>query len=163
MKTSNLKKAALVALASTVFAVAPASAQSNSTYDQLNPDLILFFQQFGGTQTVMVNLGIARAYRDATANIMNIVNIGGTLSGSTGSGGAGYGATWYDDTRLASDGTTVLPLTYWGIAAVRSIRNPTALQSTATGIGRFTPRRATSTAFPMELRAPPWPPLAPMG
>jgi hypothetical protein len=119
MKTSNLKKAALVALASTVFAVAPASAQ-NLTYDQLNPDLILFFQQFGGTQTVMVNLGIARAYRDATANIMNIVNIGGTLSGTVGSGGAGYGATWYDDTRLASDGTTVLPLTYWGIAAVRS-------------------------------------------
>jgi hypothetical protein len=111
MKINVLKtafnKAALAALALIGFAAAPAGAQNNPNYAP--GDILLFFQQFGGTQTVMVNLGAATTYRDATANIMNIVNIGSTLSGTVGSGGAGYGATWYDD-----------PTIFWGLAGVRS-------------------------------------------
>ncbi len=117
MKTSNLKKAALVALTSTLFAAAPASAQ-NTTYAP--GDLLLFFQQFGGTQTVLYNLGAAWTYRDRTENLMNIVNISGTLTGSTGSGGAGYSATWYNDMTPSVIGGADVPLTYWGLAAVRS-------------------------------------------
>jgi hypothetical protein len=123
-KTNILKKAVLVALASTVLAVTPASAQ-NTTYAP--GDLLLFFQQLGGTQTVMVNLGRAWTYRDATANMMNIVNIGGTLTGSTGSGGAGYSATWYNDmTASTINGNPDVPLTYWGLAAVRSTSDSNA-------------------------------------
>ena len=125
MKTNILnnitKKAAVVALAVTTLTASNVSAQ-NATYDQTQAHLLLYFQQFGGTQTVMVNLGPAWSYRDATANIMNIENLGGTLTGSTGSGGAGYSATWYDDTRIGTigDPLPVLSLTYWGVAAVRT-------------------------------------------
>lgn len=118
MKTNILKKAALVAFTASLFAAAPASAQ-NTTYAP--GDLILFFQQLNGTQTVMLNLGAAWTYRDATVNMMNIVNIGGTLTGSTGIGGAGYSATWYNDmTPSTINGNPDVPLTYWGLVAVRS-------------------------------------------
>ena len=109
MKINVLKtafnKAALAALALAGFAAAPAGAQ-NPNYAP--GDILLFFQQFGGTQTVMVNLGAATTYRDATANLLNIVNISGALTGAT-PGGAAFGATWYDE-----------PTLYWGLAGVRS-------------------------------------------
>ncbi len=114
---STFTKAALVALAVTGIATTPALAQ-NATYAP--GDLLLFFQQFGGTQTVLYNLGAAWTYRDATSNIMNIVNLGGTLTGSVGSGGAGYSATWYNDMTASTVGGADVPLTYWGLAAVRS-------------------------------------------
>ena len=107
MKINVLKtafnKAALAALALIGFAAAPAGAQ-NPNYAP--GDILLFFQQFGGTQTVMVNLGAATTYRDATANLLNIVNISGALTGAT-PGGAAFGATWYDD-----------PTLFWGLAGV---------------------------------------------
>jgi len=106
LKTA-FKKSALMALAVSGLAVTPAFAQNNPNYAP--GDLLLYFTQYNGTQTVLVNLGAAVSYRDATANQLNIVNIGGTLTGSTGSGGAGYSATWYDD-----------PTIFWGLAGVRS-------------------------------------------
>jgi hypothetical protein len=109
MKINVLKtafnKAALAALALAGFAAAPAGAQ-NPNYAP--GDLLLFFQQYSGTQTVMVNLGAATAYRDATANNLNFVNISGALTGAT-PGGAAFGSTWYED-----------PTIFWGLAAVRS-------------------------------------------
>ena len=109
MKINVLKtafnKAALAALALIGFAAAPAGAQ-NPNYAP--GDILLFFQQFGGTQTVMVNLGAATTYRDATANLLNIVNISGALTGATPAGAA-FGSTWYDD-----------PTIFWGLAGVRS-------------------------------------------
>jgi len=107
MKINVLKtafnKAALAALALMGFAAAPAGAQ-NPNYAP--GDILLFFQQFGGTQTVMVNLGAATTYRDATANLLNIVNISGALTGATPAGAA-FGSTWYDD-----------PTLFWGLAGV---------------------------------------------
>ncbi len=97
MKTNVLKtafnKAALTALAVTGFAVAPAGAQNPNFAPG---DLLLYFIQFGGSQTVPVNLGAAYGYRDATANSLNFINIGGTLTG-TAPAGAAYPADWYDD------------------------------------------------------------------
>lgn len=110
MKINVLKtafnKAALAALALIGFAAAPAGAQNNPNYAP--GDLLLFFQQFGGTQTVMANLGAATTYRDATGPLLNIINIGGALTGATPAG-ANFGATWYDD-----------PSIFWGLAGVRS-------------------------------------------
>lgn len=61
-----------------------------------NGDLILSFQATGGTgatTTVVANLGAGYTYRDATSNMLNIINIG-TLLTST------YGADWYERTDL---------------------------------------------------------------
>ena len=117
MKTNVLKtafnKAALTALAVTGFAVAPAGAQNPNFAPG---DLLLYFIQFGGSQTVLVNLGAAYGYRDATANSLNFINIGGTLTGSTPAGAA-YPADWYDD-----------PTMFWGLAAVHSNSTSTTAQ-----------------------------------
>ena len=75
--------AVLAALSVVCFNTAKVGAQ-NLTYAP--GDLLLYFMQFGGTQTVMVNLGPAWTYRDATANIMNLVNIGSTLMSAFPSG-----------------------------------------------------------------------------
>ena len=80
-------------------------------------DLLLYFMQFGGTQTVMVNLGPAWTYRDATANIMNLVNIGSTLMSAFPSS---TGGAWYSDTFPGFLSSEEKPLTYWGLAGVRS-------------------------------------------
>jgi len=59
-------------------------------------DLIMSFQATGGTgatTTYVANLGTGYSYRDATANLSNVINIGGDLSSI-------YGATWYDRTDL---------------------------------------------------------------
>ncbi len=127
IRNTIARKFAIFGASLGVLAATPAGAQ-NTTYAQSNTDLILFFQQFGGTQCVMVNLGAAWGYRDAVSNILNIINVNGTLTGSTGSGGAGYSATWYDDTRIGAD-TNVYPVTYWGLAAVRTSTdaNPAAV------------------------------------
>ena len=115
MKINVLKtafnKAALAALALAGFAAAPAGAQ-NPNYTP--GDLVLYFLQFGGSQTVMVNLGAAFGYRDATVNNLNFINIGGSL---TGAGSAGYSSTWYED-----------PTIFWGLAAVRSNSTSTTAQ-----------------------------------
>lgn len=113
--TSILKKTALAA----VFALSTAANQSFAQNPNYAPgDLLLYFQQFGGTQTVMVNLGTAFSYRDRTTDNLNIVNIGGTLTGSVASGGAAFPANWYDD-----------PTIFWGLAAVRSSSTSTTAQT----------------------------------
>jgi len=61
-----------------------------------NGDLLMSFQATGGngaTTTYVANLGAGYSYRDATANLSNVINIGGDLSSI-------YGASWYDRTDL---------------------------------------------------------------
>jgi hypothetical protein len=81
-------------------------------------DIVLFFQQFGGTNTVALNVGAATTFRDATSNILNIANIGAQLS----NGITGFGASWYDSTSL-----------WWGAAGVRS--NSTSSTTVTNGDG----------------------------
>ena len=143
MKINVLKtafnKAALAALALIGFAAAPAGAQ-NPNYAP--GDLLLFFQQFSGTQAVMVNLGAATTYRDATANNLNFVNISGSL---TGVGSAGYSSTWYED-----------PTIFWGLAAVRSNSTSSALTNGEAGrtIYISAPRIGVGTTG--EASSAPW-------
>ncbi len=57
-----------------------------------NGDLILSFQATSGegvSETVAVNLGPGHSYRDATADELNVINVGGLLSST-------YGPDWYD-------------------------------------------------------------------
>ena len=56
-------------------------ALSSSAAMAVNPnfvagDLVVFFQQRGGTNTIMLDVGQATLFRDATSNILNIANIG---------------------------------------------------------------------------------------
>jgi len=105
--TNIPKKSALLTLACIGLAISPATA-ANLNY--ADGDLILYVQQFGGAMTAMFDLGPAyQFYRNATTNRINFINIGGTLTGTTGSGGAGYASNWYDD-----------PNTFWGIAAANN-------------------------------------------
>ena len=109
------KKFGLLALSIVGLSIAPAGA--------VNPnftagDLVLYFEQFGGSQTLMLDLGAAWTYRGVTTNRLNIANIGGTLTGSTGSGGMGLTSTWYDD-----------PTVFWGIAGVLSTSTQTSSQT----------------------------------
>lgn len=91
---------ALAVAAASVIAGATAQAQ-NTTYAP--GDIVLFFQQFGGSNTVMVNVGAATTFRDTAVNLINIANINAELS----SGSLGFGATWYDTSTL-----------FWGAAGV---------------------------------------------
>lgn len=75
--------------------VALATSQSASAAFS-NGDLILSFQATGGlgaTTTYVANLGAGYTYRDATADSLNIINLGSALSSI-------YGGTWYDRTDL---------------------------------------------------------------
>lgn len=112
--TSILKKTALAA----ILALSTSADQSFAQNPNYAPgDLLLYFQQFGGTQTAMVNLGTAFSYRDRTTDNLNFINIGSTLTGSVVSGGAAFPANWYDD-----------PTIFWGLAAVRSNSTSTSAQ-----------------------------------
>lgn len=132
MKTNILKtiarKTGLIALAAGAFTISPAQAVNPNF---LAGDLVLYFQQFGGTGIpFMLDLGQATIYRDATSNILNIANVvsginstlNGSLTGSTGGSpaGGGYATTptaWYDD-----------PTVFWGLATVRSSSSGTSTQ-----------------------------------
>jgi hypothetical protein len=107
------KNIAVAILATSIgtFAAATASAV-NPDYTPNTQQVILGFQGingFGGTDVVQVVLGSANIYRDATANIPNIVNIGSLLTSWTGS------STWYESTNL-----------FWGLGTVWSNGNPPA-------------------------------------
>ena len=83
---------------------------STSSAEAANPnfalgDLTLYFQQFGGSNTVMVDLGAASSFRNLGSNLINITNIGSALSNGT----TGFGSSWYDLSSL-----------YMGAAGVRS-------------------------------------------
>ncbi len=112
-------------LAMTAFALTPAKAV-NANYAAGN--LVLYFQQYGGPAIpFMIDLGPATAYRDATANILNIANVvsgpssvaNGSLTGSSSGSptGGGFAANWFDD-----------PTVYCGLAAVRSNSSGTTTQ-----------------------------------
>ncbi|MCX6983080.1 MAG: PEP-CTERM sorting domain-containing protein [Verrucomicrobia bacterium] len=65
-------------------------------------DLVLFFQKSGSANTVQLDLGLAKNFRQPAGNLINIANINTALS-------AEWGASWYNDTGLV-----------WGAAGVRS-------------------------------------------
>ena len=90
MKTHFIFKSALVGGAALLAGATFASAAFN------NGDLIMSFQATGGTgasQTVAANLGAGYSFRDATANALNVINLGSLLSST-------YGADWHDRTDL---------------------------------------------------------------
>ena len=90
MKTHSTFKSALVGGAALLAGATFASAAFN------NGDLIMSFQATGGTgasQTVAANLGAGYSFRDATANALNVINLGSLLSST-------YGNNWYDRTDL---------------------------------------------------------------
>ncbi|MCE9610962.1 MAG: hypothetical protein K8R23_12275 [Chthoniobacter sp.] len=97
----------LAALALSGFGVTSAMAQ-NPNYAP--GDVVLFFQQFGGSNTIMANIGSGTTFRDATSNMVNITNIGGLLSNAS----TGFGANWFETSGL-----------YWGAAGVRSTSTST--------------------------------------
>ena len=97
--TKNILSTAILAAAG--MALSASSAMANPNYAP--GDIVLFFQQFGGSNTVALNVGAATTFRDTTSNILNIANIGAQLSNGT----TGFGASWYDSTSL-----------WWGAAGV---------------------------------------------
>jgi hypothetical protein len=109
----NILSTAILAAAGVALSASSAMAQ-NPNYAP--GDIVLFFQQFGGSNTVALNVGAATTFRDATSNILNIANIGSLLSNGT----TGFGSTWYDTSSL-----------WWGAAGVRS--NSTSLSSVTAG------------------------------
>jgi hypothetical protein len=111
----NILSTAILAAAGVALSASSAMAQ-NPNYAP--GDIVLFFQQFGGANTVALNVGAATTFRDATANIFNIANIGSQLSNGT----TGFGSTWYDLTNL-----------WWGAAGVRS--NSTSSTTVTNGDG----------------------------
>ncbi len=108
--TKNILSTAILAAAGVALSASSAMAQ-NTTYAP--GDVVLYFEQYLGSNTVAVNLGSAVTFRNATANILNIANIGSQLSNGT----TGFGSSWYDSTSL-----------WMGAAAVRSTGTTTTTQ-----------------------------------
>jgi hypothetical protein len=114
MKLNN--KLAAMLVASMSLAASPSHAAS-----YVAGDLVLFFFQEGGSETVYVNLGQAYTYRGAAAGSQDATAIGNILQSrsSTQSGSAvtnlgttlttAFGSGWADATNI-----------YAGLAAVRS-------------------------------------------
>jgi len=109
--TKNILSTAILAAAGVALSASSAMAQ-NPNYAP--GDVVLYFEQYLGSNTVAVNLGSAVTFRNATANILNIANIGSQLSNGT----TGFGSTWYDSTSL-----------WMGAAAVRSTGTTTTTQT----------------------------------
>ncbi len=90
MKT-NYKRFALLAAFSSILAIVPASAQ-NTFYAP--GDLVLYFQQQGGLDTIYANLGNTATFRGTAAgaadgtNVYNITNLSTTLVSAFGAGWA---------------------------------------------------------------------------
>jgi hypothetical protein len=106
MKNKIIRNAILMA-STTLLAATSATAASTYTAG----DLILFFQQEGGTNTVYANLGKAADFRGTTAgaadgtNSINFLDLSSTLSSA-------YGSEWASDTTI-----------YAGLAAANSSNN----------------------------------------
>ena len=100
MKLTKIKflYATLVALG---IAVMPANAAVDGTWDA--NDVILGFRAATGTtgasSTLLVNLGSATTYRDATANINSIANLGSIIDSVYGTT-AGSGTAWHQRADL---------------------------------------------------------------
>jgi hypothetical protein len=136
---TQIKALALSAAALCGITVTPAMAQ-NPNYAP--GDVVLFFQQFGGSNTVALNVGAATTFRDATANILNIASIGSLLSNGT----TGFGSSWYDTSSL-----------WWGAAGVFNNSTSTSVQTNGDP-GRTLYASAARTALGTEGTASsnPW-------
>ncbi len=99
--TKNILTKAILAAAGVVLSVGSASAQ-NANYNKDAGDITLFVQQFGGSNTILLNIGTGQTFRDTTTNLIDLKNIGTELV-------ANFGASWYEDANL-----------YWGVAGVRT-------------------------------------------
>jgi hypothetical protein len=104
--TKNILTKAILAAVGVALSATSASAQ-NVNYNQAGGDIVLFAQAFGGTQTLMLNIGTGQAFRDTTTNLIDIKNIGTELAAI--SAGTSFVGAWYDN-----------PDMYWGVAGVRS-------------------------------------------
>ena len=83
MKPFKTKALLLSLLAGSALLTAGTAKAANSYYAP--GDLVLFFQQEGGSNTVYVNLGnTATVFRDATSNLTNIININAQLNAAFG-------------------------------------------------------------------------------
>lgn len=111
MNPKNILSKAILAAAGLTLSVSSAMAQINTTYAP--GDVVLYFEQYLGSNTVMLNVGAGTMFRDTTTNILNIANIGSLLSDNTN----GFGAGWANDTNL-----------WMGAAGVRSAVTTTASQ-----------------------------------
>lgn len=107
----TLKRYALFAAFSSLLAAIPATA-ANSFYAP--GDLVLYFQQEGGTNTVYANLGSTTAFRGATAGAdstttqINFLDLSGALTSA-------FGAGWASDTTIYAGLAGV-----WGTSATSS-------------------------------------------
>lgn len=110
MKTKTILNTVILAAAGLALSTVPSQAQ-NANYAQASGDIVLFFQQFAGSQTVMLNIGTGQTFRDATSNIFDIKNLGAELT-------TAFGASWYEDSNV-----------YWGVAGTRSNSTNTTAQS----------------------------------
>ena len=101
MKLTKVKflYATLVSLG---IAVMPANAAVDGTWDA--NDVILGFRAATGTtgaaSTLMVNLGSAASYRDTTANINSIANLGSIIDSVYGTTANASTSAWYERTDL---------------------------------------------------------------
>ncbi len=135
----NILSTAILAAAGVALSASSAMAQ-NPNYAP--GDIVLFFQQQGGTNTLMLNVGAATTFRDTTSNILNIANIGSQLSNGT----TGFGASWYDLTNL-----------YWGAAGVFS--NSTSSSTVTNGDGGrtlYVSRERTAVGTEGVRSSTPW-------
>jgi hypothetical protein len=138
-RTTKIKALVLSAAALCGITVTPTMAQ-NPNYAP--GDVVLFFQQFGGSNTVMLNVGAGITYRDATSNILNIANIGSLLSNGT----TGFGSSWYDTSSL-----------WWGAAGVRSNSTSTTSQTDGDpGRTLYVSRNRTALGTEGSAGSTPW-------
>ena len=92
-------KSKLFAWVLTVGSLAISAAGAHAQNANYAPgDLVMFFQQYGGSQTVYANLGSATTWRGAAtgadvANSLNFLNINTQLTSA-------FGASWATDTTL---------------------------------------------------------------
>lgn len=100
MKLTNKTKA--LALSAAVLCGLAVSAAHATNPNYAAGDLVLYFEQFGGGSTVMLDLGAAYNFRNLTSNQINIQNVGSDLSSA-------FGANWFNDSTV-----------FWGAAGVRS-------------------------------------------
>ncbi len=111
MTTKSILTKAILAAGGLVLSLNSASAQDNPNFAA--GDIILFAHKFGGTQTLMLNMGnAATVFRNATSNLFDIKNINTELTAISGS------ANWYEDANL-----------WWGVSAVAD----TGLSTTTPG------------------------------
>ncbi len=106
MTRKTILTKAILATVGVVLSATSASAQ-NGNYNQAAGDIVLFAQAFGGTQTLMLNIGTGQAFRDATSNLIDLKNVGVELAAISAT--TAFVGNWYDN-----------PDMYWGVAGVRS-------------------------------------------